>query len=111
MPGGGEGSCATPCPTDHRDQLRVGNVPSRQPHRGRDPDPVSSHLHRVRIYPHTLRKAAKVKPHKFSRTSEQGELREKEGERRRRKKTLLAGFQGPKPEWKCFPSLNCFETR
>lgn len=37
-------------------------------------------------------------------------LREKEGEKREGE-NLLAGFQGPKLEWKCFPSLNCLETR
>lgn len=36
--------------------------------------------------------------------------RKRENEEEREKKTL-AGFQGPKPEWKYFPSLNCFETR
>lgn len=74
----------------------MGNIPSHQLRRDRDPDPVSSHLHQVRIYPHTLRRAAKVKPHKFSRTSEQGELGEKEGERRGRKKTPPGRFSGPK---------------
>lgn len=100
-----------PCPVGHQARLRGINVSPHQLRRSRDSDPASSHLHQVGIYPHVLWRAAEAKPPSFlgqvgKRSWERKRETEEEGE-----KNLLAGFQGPKPEWKYFPSLNCFETR
>lgn len=76
----GEGSCTS---LVQQARLRVHNVPRHQLHRSRDPDPASSHLHQVRIYPHVLRR---VKPLSFQDKWERGAGRERGRTKRKGKK-------------------------